>query len=197
MDSTAAAFQAGLSQQATQTTAASILSGTTQALGALQADQAGRAQAQSLRGQAGLEEARAEREQLRGRQQVNSIREELVRNISSQQAAAGASGMTQQSDVFGGALRQSIEAGEREIRVARGNANTRARARSLQASRLRTEARFARISGRAQRNQGLLSAFSGVATRGFISGGESSGGGSGGVAGNIPNSALQSGTGGS
>lgn len=170
MDTVAASFATGAASSGTAQgiTAASILSGTTQALGGLMRERAQRAEAASAEAQADLTDIRAEREQLRGRQAAGNIRQELLRNVSSQIAAGSASGLAFGSGVLTRGVEASVAAGQREVRIARGRGRTRASAERLRGFRLRREAAARRAAGRSEAVIGLLSGFSSIARRGTV-----------------------------
>lgn len=170
MDTVAASFETGAASSGTAqgVSAASILSGTTQALGGLMRQRAQEARAESAESQARLSDFRAERELLRGRQAAGNIRQELLRNVTSQLAAGSASGLAAGSGVLTTGVEASIASGQREVRIARGAGRTRARAERLRGFRLRREAAARRSAGRSELTLGLLSGFSSVAQRGRV-----------------------------
>lgn len=173
MDSMSAAFQQGGAMSSTQNTAvtaSSILSGYTQAQGALIEKQHADIQAQSLEAQGAIEDLAAKRERRIGEQRASSIRGELMENLASQRAAAGASGLASSSGSVLTGQAESADRAATQISRVRANADNRAEQRRFRGFQRRQAAKTTRRAGKLKRNLGLLESFSGVAERGFLSG---------------------------
>lgn len=147
-------------------------------LSAFSTIQAGRVEAANLKFQAKQSELQARSAEIQGKEQQNLIREELLKNLSSANAAFAARGISVSSGTPEQARIESIKAAEQSLRAAQLGAGAQAAGARTQAQMFRQDARTARTSSYLQAGatiaQGASRAISLMPSGGGAAGGGSS-----------------------